>query len=117
MTNTLENIQQETMQLESQAEKIAHEAKLLKQIEEDYEAFFYQTASLFTELDEQFLQNDFNWYLNEQSEGLHQRKMYLFHVLADEQQQRHTQKAAIEYRQNDLFYQRKSLLASQEEPK
>lgn len=115
MTDSLEKIQQEELQLERDLDQIEDEEKQLKQIEDEYEEFFHHASSLFTEMGDQFLQNDFHWYLNDRFDNLSQRKLYIINELGDEQQQRHKQQLLIEDKKNDLFYQRKTLLANKEE--
>ncbi|MGK0551356.1 DUF3958 family protein [Enterococcus faecalis] len=117
MTKTLEKIQQEERHLGNELDQIESETTQLQHMTEKYEAFFYQTSTLFTEMTERFSQNEFHWYVSEQSEQLHYQQQTIFNELADEQHQRRKQKSTLEDRQDDLFYQRKPLLANQEEPK
>jgi predicted nuclease with TOPRIM domain len=116
MTKTLEKIQQEERQLVKELNQIESDTTQLQHMTEKYEAVFYQTSTLFTKMADQFSQNEFHWYISEQTVQLHQHQRTIFNELADEQHQRRKQKILLEDRQNDLFYQRKALLVNQEEP-
>ncbi|MGC6768090.1 hypothetical protein [Enterococcus sp. LJL51] len=88
MTNTLEKIQQEELQLERDLEQLEDEEKRLKQLEEEYHNFFHHTSSIYAEMEEQFLTNDFGWQLRYQSETLRQHNFTIFSELEEEQQRK-----------------------------
>lgn len=114
MTKSLEAIQQKERQLEYDLEQMEDETRHLKQLEEEYEDFFYHTSTVYTEMEEQFEQNDFNWYLSDRLDGLRHQRLHIFGDLDEEQQQLHKQQQTITDTQNELFYERKTLLANEE---
>ncbi|MGL4695456.1 DUF3958 family protein [Enterococcus larvae] len=114
MTKSLEEIQQEERQLEVDLEQVDDETRHLKQIEEEYDDFFYHTSIAFTEMDEQFEKNDFNWYLSDRLDGLRHQRFHIFTGLDEEQQQLNKQKQTITDTQSELFYERKTMLTKKE---
>ncbi|MBL1224253.1 DUF3958 family protein [Enterococcus sp. BWR-S5] len=114
MTQSLEDIQQDERLLEKELDQVTEGRKHLRQLEEEYEEFFHYTSTLFSEMQEQFRQTDFTWYLSEQLDGLQHRETHIFGELDEERQQLNRKQRDIEDTQSELSYARESILANEE---
>jgi len=114
MTKTLAENQAKELQVEETIEQLKEGTRAVNHLEEAYEDFFYQTTHLFSELKEQFFQNDIGLPLEHQWSEIQQYQAPLFESLEEEKQDRRQQILELEDKRASLRKQRAVLLSEEE---